>query len=259
MIYDKIPVILLSKIASLSDDSTNCHIASYILSNIDTVLFESISDLAKNCNVANSSVSRFCRDIGLSDFFELKELLEGTKLYFENASRQVSPEERAKEHAGVLSNSLERVANSLNYAVVKELVLDINNYKKVTALGLLKAETAAINLQADLFMLKKFINTKLAFDEQLKFIEEADDKDLILIFSYTGTYFAEGLRQIEKKGKNPRIYLISGDADKNINPIIYKKLSFSSPQNQLSHPYQLIFISSLLSQEYALLLAKLNK
>ena len=252
MIYDKIPIILLSKIASLSEDSTNCHIASYILSNLDTARLETISELARSCNVANSSISRFCRDIGLSDFFELKELLEGTQLQFDQASVNDTPEGRAREHANQLTSSIVNVADSLDYKSIGELAKDLKRYQKVTAFGLLKAETAAINLQADLLMMKKFIRTKLAYDEQLKFINEADDTDLIIVFSYTGTYFAEGLKYLNHK-KKPRIYLISGDKETKAHPMIYKKISFASPQNQISHPYQLLFTSSIISQEYSLL------
>ena len=45
-------------------------------------------------------------------------------------------------------------------------------------------------------MLKKFINTKLAYDEQKKYINGADVNDLIIIFSYTGNYFLEGKQNV---------------------------------------------------------------
>jgi hypothetical protein len=149
-----------------------------------------------------------------------------------------------------LSGSLAAVANSLDYEAIQELVSDMRDYENVTAFGLLKAETAAINIQADMLMLKKFINTKLAYDEQVKYINEADERDLIIVFSYTGKYFVEGLRNIQRKRTKPRIYLISGDASKNSNRLIYRKICFLSPQNQIPHPYQLLFISSIISQEY---------
>jgi hypothetical protein len=250
MIYDRMPIILLSKIASLPDDSINCRIASYILNHPERVLSESISDLAKHCYVANSSVSRFCREIGLSDFFELKAILEDARFRFEKASQGSTIEERTREHTHNLSGSLESVANSLDYEAIHELVNDIWNYENVTAFGLLKAETAAINLQVDMLMLKKFVNTKMAFDEQVKYINEADERELIIIFSYTGKYFVEGLRNIQRKRSKPRIYLISGGASKNRSPLIYRKICFLSSQDQISHPYQLLFISSIISQEY---------
>ncbi|MFA6505159.1 MAG: hypothetical protein WCT14_03620, partial [Treponemataceae bacterium] len=208
MIYDKMPIILLSKIASLPDDTTNCRIASYLLAHLDSVRFLSISDLAKNCNTANSSISRFCRDIGLSDFFELKELLEDTSLRFERASAKTTAKDRAADHAHAIARSLEDAAASLDYAAIRELASDIREYRKVTAFGLLKAETAALNLQADLLMLKKFVVTKLAFDDQLKCLNEAGKDDLIIIFSYTGTYFTEGAWDIERRKDGPRVYLI---------------------------------------------------
>jgi DNA-binding MurR/RpiR family transcriptional regulator len=250
VIYDKMPIILLSKIASLPNDSINCRIASYILNHPDSVRTESISDLAKHCNVANSSVSRFCREIGLTDFFELREILEDARFEFERASQSATAEKRTREYANNLSGCLEAVTNSLDYEAIRELVTDIGNYENVTAFGLLKAETAAINLQADMLMLKKFINTKLAYDEQVNYINEADKRDLIIVFSYTGKYFVEGLRNIQRRKTKPRIYLISGNVSDDSSSLIYRKICFSSLQNQISHPYQLLFVSSIISQEY---------
>lgn len=226
MIYDKLPIILLSKITSLPEDSTNCRIASRIVKNMSSSFSKSIKELADECNVSISSISRFCRDIGLSDFFELKELIEATSLHFESASRLDTPKDRAGEHARILARNLSGTAESVDYQVLSELVADISRYEKITAFGLLKAETAAINLQTDLLMLNKFIRTKLAYDEQLRCLREADDKDLIIIFSYTGTYFEEGLWDVEIRKTKPRVYLVSSDTEGRRNSLIHRKLSF---------------------------------
>lgn len=78
MYKDKLKIVFLSELVSSNDGSTNCQIATYILSHIDEVKKCTISELAKRCNVANSSISRFCKEIGLNDFTELKELINIT-------------------------------------------------------------------------------------------------------------------------------------------------------------------------------------
>lgn len=83
MIYDKLPIVFLSTIASEKNGSTNCVIATYILEHLKEMQNMGIKDIAKRCNVAVSSISRFCKEIGLRDFVELKELLLSTNLYFE--------------------------------------------------------------------------------------------------------------------------------------------------------------------------------
>ena len=68
MSYWKLPIIMMSEIVSSRADSTNGHIASYILRHMDELKNDSIRDVAAKANVSPSSISRFCRDIGLQDF-----------------------------------------------------------------------------------------------------------------------------------------------------------------------------------------------
>lgn len=65
-------IILLSTINSELINSNNYRIAKYILENMRALEDISITELAKECYVSNSSISRFCRDIGLRDYNELK-------------------------------------------------------------------------------------------------------------------------------------------------------------------------------------------
>ena len=61
MIYDKLPIVFLSTIASEKKDSTNSQIASYILDHLDQVQNMGIKEMAEACHVAVSSISRFCK------------------------------------------------------------------------------------------------------------------------------------------------------------------------------------------------------
>lgn len=71
-------IILLSTINSELINSNNYRIAKYILENMRALEDISITELAKECYVSNSSISRFCRDIGLRDYNELKVKLQST-------------------------------------------------------------------------------------------------------------------------------------------------------------------------------------
>ena len=68
MITPKLPVVLLSYIASNDEDSVNCRIANHILDHLSGLKETTISELAKQCYVSVSSISRFCREIGFEDF-----------------------------------------------------------------------------------------------------------------------------------------------------------------------------------------------
>jgi len=249
MIYNKLSIILLTQIASQPNDTTDSQIAYYILNHLDTIQNDSISELAIKCNVSNSSISRFCRNIGLNDFSELKEGLNDQSFKFEVVSNSNDMKTRTIDHYSKVQESIKEVAQSIDTKVLLELVKDIHQYKQVTLLGLLKASSAAINLQVDLLMLGKLVNVKLTYNDQLEFISHANQNDLVIIFSYTGAYFDQGLRFTKNLNNIPKIYLISGNVCEE-NPYIYKNICFSSKLDQSSHPYQLIFVSSLIAQEY---------
>ena len=114
MFYSKLPIIFLSEIVSSKSDSTNGHIAAFILGHIHEVPELSIRDLAARAHVSPASISRFCRDIGLQDFNELKELAAATKLNFEIASFADTPPQRKDEYFDAVQDAIERVRKSLD-------------------------------------------------------------------------------------------------------------------------------------------------
>ena len=256
MIYSKLPIVFLSTLASEKSDSINSIIASYILEHIDEMKNIGIKELASSCNVANSSISRFCKSIGLQDFIELKELLITTNLQFENISDAEDAKKRVYDYGEKIKNSVDMVINSIDIQKIKLLCKDILKYKNIYIFGLLKAETAAFNLQSDLLMLGKQSITNLSYNQQLNYIKNAGKDDLIIIFSYTGSYFNyENISSIPKTIYNPKIYLITGKP-KHYDDYIDEVILFKSLQDQSSHPYQLQCVGSIIAQEYAYMIKK---
>lgn len=189
MIYDKLPIVFLSTIVSEKNGSTNCVIATYILDHLEDMQNIGIKDIAKKCNVAVSSISRFCKEIGLKDFVELKELLLSTNLYFEEQSKSLSLYGRIEDYGNKIAESIQMVKNTIDVHQLIKLCDDIKKYKRIGIFGLLKAGAVVINLQVDLLMLGKQVYTNISYTQQMQYILTADKNDLIIIFSYTGSYF----------------------------------------------------------------------
>ena len=228
MIYDKLPIVFLSTLVSEKNGSTNSQIAAYILNHLEEVQNLGIKEIAKECNVAVSSISRFCKEVGLRDFAELKELL-----------------------LSKVRESIIMVEKSIDMDAVIDLCKDINEYQKVAIFGLLKAGAVAFNLQGDLLMLNKQVYTNISYSQQIQYIVAADEDDLIIIFSYTGAYFDyQDLRALKKRLTAPKIWMISSD-DREYPECIDRTILFKSLQDQNSHPYQLQFIAGLIAQEYS--------
>lgn len=251
MIYGKLPVVFLSTIASEKNGSTNCVIATYILDHLEEMQNIGIKEIAKKCNVATSSISRFCKEIGLRDFVELKELLLSTKLNFEEQSQSASVYQRIEDYSDKINESIQMVKNTLDARQLIKLCEDIKKYKRVAIFGLLKAGSVAINLQGDLLMLGKQVYTNISYTQQMQYIITSDEDDLIIVFSYTGSYFDyENFRALQKRLNAPKIWMISS-VKESYPSFVDEVVSFQSLQDQAGHPYQLQFIASLIAQEYS--------
>jgi DNA-binding MurR/RpiR family transcriptional regulator len=253
MFYGKLPIVFLSTLASNQDDSTNCKIATYILANLDEIKTYSINKLAEKCFVSISSISRFCRDVGLKDYSELRELIIKTELNFELYSQDYSTEKRIVDYVERVQDSLDRIKHSVNPVLITKLTEDLIRYDKVAIFGLLKAETVAMNLQSDLLMLGKITTTKVQYCQQFEYLEQADERDLIIIFSFTGIYFdySYATGRIPKNLAKPKIYFITSDKNAKKNQFLNEVIYFESIQDQASHPYQLQTIAGLIAQNYA--------
>ena len=244
MIYDKLPVVLLSTLATCSEGDTNYVIASYILNHVDDVKALGIKDLAKRCHVGTGSISRFCREIGLDSFTELKNSLNVLISYDEShyASDSLS------DH---IQQAIALTAQSVDQTRISQLVNDLKTHRTIYAFGLLKAQNAATDFVVDMRMLNVEVKTAVAYGHQIDIIKHAGEGDLILIFSYTGSYFDTHIwRQERIQLKQATIWMImSGNHE--IPPFVRHVIRFESLQDQRSHPYQLEYIANLITETYA--------
>ena len=251
MLYGKLPIVFLSTLASEKKDSTNSQIATYLLNHLDGIKDIGIQEMAKECSVAMSSISRFCKEIGLNDFNELRELLITTNMTFEQYSTSSKAKDRLKEYSSKVKESITMVEKSIDIQQIDLLCKEIKKHDHIAIFGLLKAGSAAFNLQSDLLMLGKQTYSNISYKQQLQYISLADENDLLIIFSYTGSYFDyPDIRTLKNRLKKPQIWLISSKQE-SYPDFIDHVITFDSKQDQNSHPYQLQFIASLIAQEYA--------
>ena len=253
MFYGKLPILLLAELVEHPADATNARIASYILTNMESLHDLSIKDLAAKCFVSAASVSRFCRDIGLPDFADLRKLINDTDFKFEIASNAPSPAAQKKEYVDAVIETMTMARDSLDMRLIERLARDIDTYEKVSVFGPLKAATAAVNLQTNLLMLGKLAGTSLRYSKQIEYLENADERDLVIIFSYSGIYFDYKYSQnrLHPNIKRPKIYFVTGNPFVRENDYLDCVITFKSKQNQVGHPYQLQIAADLIAQSYA--------
>lgn len=245
MLYDKLPVVFLTHLASQKQDATNSQIANYLLNHLNDVKSLGIKDIADECHVAVSSISRFCKEIGLRDFNELREMIASTHLSFNSSYENIN------QYTSAICHRLNMLAEHLNLHQIHQLCVDLKQYENVAIFGLLKAGAVCLNLQTDLLMLGKRTYTTISYKQQIEYIKQATNKHLILIFSYTGTYFEyHDLRALHQQLKKAIIWFISSEEKNNLD-FVDETIYFPSYQDELGHPYQLQLIAGIIGQEYA--------
>ena len=251
-------IILLATLNSEPKDSNNYRIAKYIIDHLQTLEDCTLSDLAKHCFVANSSISRFCREIGFKDFNELKIQL----IRFQMESKQATNKFHYQTMLGrsLVDSYLTSVIENLTYMVtpdmesrINQLAEDIERYEKVAAFGYMHSENAALSLQYDLQTSRKIIYTSLRFADQVDYLRHASERDLIIIFSDMATYFKRVFARVKPFKDTlhkPKIYMVTGNEHSALE-YVDTYIRYHSRHDYASHPYPLMVIASLISLAYA--------
>lgn len=250
MTYDKLTVALLSMLSAEDRDSTNAQVARYLLAHADVAGALSIKELAAAAHVGTGTISRFARDAGFASFAELREALGGFAQQFASVTG-AQPEARADELSQHVTTAVERAVRGVDQHALQRLAHDLHAYQRVSTYGLLKGQAAALDLQVDLLMQGKWVDTTTALADQMEHIARAGRDELVIVFSYTGAYFEYGdLDQALRRLDRPRIWMVCG-ARRPQPAYVSDLLLFDSDLGRLGHPYQLEAVAALIAQEYA--------
>lgn len=252
-------IILISTINSEPKDSNNYKIAKYIMENLSSLEDCTLTELAKQCYVSNSSISRFCKDIGLEDFNTLRnQIIHFTYLSKETRKQKFQFEDldsQSLAHSYLLSvtQNLQRMNYKALDRDIQNLVEDIKKYDKIATFGYLQSENVALNLQYDLQTNGKIIFTRIKFKDQVEYIHHCDENTLLIIFSESGTYFNRVFKRMKpftNLKKKPKIYMITSSST-HIDPFIDYYIRYNSKNDYASHPYPLMIIADLVCIQYA--------
>ena len=180
-------IILLSTLNDEPKGSNNYKIAKYMIENMRDLEEYSLTDLAQACYVSNSSISRFCRDIGLKDFNALKNQI--AKFSVESARLKRKFDYEKYESSSMFQSYVKNVISNLNYFLendiekqINTLVQEISSYQKIAAFGYMQSESVACNLQFDLQTSGKLIFSCFNIKDQADYITDADEIILLLFF-----------------------------------------------------------------------------
>ena len=238
-------IILLSTLNDEPKGSNNYKIAKYMIENMRDLEEYSLTDLAQACYVSNSSISRFCRDIGLKDFNALKNQI--AKFSVESARLKRKFDYEKYESSSMFQSYVKNVISNLNYFLENDiekqiniLVQEISSYQKIAAFGYMQSESVACNLQFDLQTSGKLIFSCFNIKDQADYITDADENNLIF----------PRAKPFKSNKKKPKICMITSDQSIEY-PFIDFYIRYNSKGGYASHPYPLQLISDLICIKYS--------
>ena len=119
-------IILLSTLNDEPKGSNNYKIAKYMIENMRDLEECSLTDLAQACYVSNSSISRFCRDIGLKDFNALKNQI--AKFSVEAARLKRKFDYEKYESSSMFQSYVKNVISNLNCFLANQYTCSRNQF-----------------------------------------------------------------------------------------------------------------------------------
>ena len=184
---------LLRKITVSLDDlnPAESKVAAYVLSAPEEVIHQSIATVAKESNVSEPTVMRFCRSLGCKGYqdfkLELAVALAGEAPYVHTSIQQNdSAAEMVKKICHYSSNSLQVLNDSLDIETVEKAISILESAKRIEIYGSGASGIVALDAQHKLFRTK--VPTVAYCDSHLQMMSASslDGECVALIFSYTG-------------------------------------------------------------------------
>lgn len=209
----KIRSSLVSILNNEDMNSTYYKIAKYLLQNNYISNHVTMDDVAKNCFCAKSTVSRFCRQIGYENYYELNlDLYNSTRLSQDKYNRYFEYDfDTTKEiFLGNMLNLIEMMYKSICENDIHNFVADLLNYEEVAIFGNSQSQAMAQTFQNDMCLSRKIITASQLPEHQKQYIINANENHLIIIISFSGEYFRSFINDhVFNKKSKPKIVLIT--------------------------------------------------
>ncbi len=187
-------------------------VSDYIINERKNVQYMSISELSEACNVAEATISRFCKTLGYKGYNAFKlaianasEIEKRTNLIEEDGSVAEIAKSRANANIDVIKQTM----SLINFDKIQEAAKVLANSKKVLCMG--QGGSAIIAEEAAHLFSMSFSNFYPVGESHMQMIAAAglSEEDSVLYFSYSGA-----TRDLEDsfyvaKSKNAKVILVT--------------------------------------------------
>lgn len=166
-------------------------VANYLLQHADEAQYLSISSLARECNVAEATVFRFCRALGFDGYHEMRiALAQANATGTMSSQRELQPgasTETLFEHASArLFTAINGTQNALSAEAVDEAARMLREAKQVFCFGQGGSMLLANDICARFASLSTKFRTSGDSHLQLLTASLMNEADVVLFVSYSG-------------------------------------------------------------------------
>lgn len=191
---------LLAYINNSLDKDINYHIAKSLLENFHKIEGFSLETAAEVCNVAPSTINRFCKRIGFKNFSNLRNSVNNYGASFEKNDIALSGDSFIAQ----LKENVEMIEN-ISREQIERIVKQISKSRRVVILGFEKHQIQALELQKKLLLAGKFCECSTNIFKQMDALDTLTEEDMIITISIQGYLLSEDFLLFEKikrtKGK----------------------------------------------------------
>lgn len=167
--------------------NTEKRIADLVLGSPETIIYNTVTQIAEELNIAQSTVTRFCKSIGLRGFQELKIRLARE---FEQTSSVKEDDKEVDFHtelAQLAANSILDASTSLNLAELEQLVQSLASVRKIVIFGMGESGAMAQLLKIKLMGLGLIVDVQTDIHLQAMAAAHLDSHDVAIGISQQGS------------------------------------------------------------------------
>ncbi|PTQ82716.1 RpiR family transcriptional regulator [Trichococcus patagoniensis] len=184
---------LLAYINNSLDKDINYHIAKTLLENFQKIEGFSLETAAEVCNVAPSTINRFCKRIGFRNFSSLRNSVTKYGAPLETNDITLSGDSFIAQ----LKENVE-IIETIPKEQIKGIVKQISKSRRVVILGFEKHQIQALELQKKILLAGKFCECNTNIFKQMDTLDLLSEEDMIITISIHGHLLAEDFLLFEK-------------------------------------------------------------
>jgi len=237
---------LLAYINNSLEKDINYSIANSFLENIHDMEGYSLEMAAEVCNVAPSTINRFCKRIGFRNFSNLRNSVAFQGGVYEAREKQLNTDSfelKLKENVEIIE--------SISKEQLERIIKKIHESKRIVILGFEKHQIQAMELQKQLFLLGKLCECNTNFFKQLETVAHLTEEDMIITISIEGNILTEALAIKEKiKAANGKKLLITFSNPEKHKHLFDEVLQCGKIDNSEVSSYTLLRLFDILIYHY---------